>query len=138
MKIGKAALAGIVVGILHFIWGGVTCGWLFSWVYKIEPTCIWKLPQDIPFMLAAISGIVFAILLALVYAIIYKSLPGKGITKGLWYGLFTWLVGALPGNFSLGLYTTMASQVIVYWVIIFLITSLWSGLAIAAIYGKQE
>lgn len=137
MKIGKVVLAGIVVGILHVIWSWITCGWLFNWVYSIEPVNIWKATENIPFLLMSVSNIVFAFLLALVYALIRKGLPGKGVIKGLWFGLFVWLVGPLPGNFILGLCSTMAQQVIIYWIAIFLVTLLWEGLLIAAIYGKE-
>ncbi|MFH1541061.1 MAG: hypothetical protein ABID79_04315 [Elusimicrobiota bacterium] len=138
MKIGKVVLAGTVVGILNSIWGWLTCGWLFNWVYLLEPIFIWKQPNEMPFALMGVTGIVFAILLALVYMIIYKGLPGKGIVKGLWFGLFVWLVGGLPGVFSLGMCTVMAWGVIIYWIIGGLVVCLWQGLVIAAIYGDGE
>lgn len=137
MKIGKIIISGIVVGILKSIWGALTCGWLFNWVYKLEPTNIWKSFDQMSFPLMNISNIVFGVLLALVYALINKCLPGKGIIKGLWFGLFVWLVGALPGTFSLGLVTVMAHKVVTYWIINFFIVSLWQGLLISAIYGKD-
>jgi hypothetical protein len=114
MKWKKILLAGVIVGILSTIWGGVTCGWLFNWVYKLEPSSIWKLPEEIPFILMSIMGIVFA--------------------KGLCFGLLVWLVGSLPGNFSLGIFSAINQTVIIYWIIWGLVTSLWQGLIIAAIY----
>ncbi len=138
MKIGKLALAGAVVGILTSVWGWLTCGWLFNWVYTLEPTNIWKSAEEMPFVLMNTTNLVFAFLLALVYALIYKGLPGKGIVKGLWFGLFVWLVGALPGNFALGMFTVMAQEVVIYWIIVSLLTGLWQGLLIAAIYGKSS
>ena len=136
MKIGKLLLASVVVGILQSVWGWLTCGWLFNWVYTLEPTSIWKLPEEMPFVLMAITGFLFAFLLAFVYALIYKGLPGKGVVKGLSFGLVVWLVGALPGNFSLVMVTIMAPGVVLYWIINSLVASLWQGLIIAAIYGK--
>ena len=139
MKIGKVVLAGVVVGILTFVWGWLTCGWLFNWVYTLEPTSIWKLPQEMPFALMGIMDVVFSILVAFVYALIHKGLPGKSIaSKGLWFGLFVWLVGGLPGNFALGMVTVMAPAVVIYWIIDFLVINLWQGLIIAAIYGKSS
>jgi len=138
MKIGKVILAGVVVGILGGIWGWLTCGWLFNWVYVLEPTSIWKAPEEMPFMLMSIMGLVFAIILAFVYALIHKGLPGKDIVKGLTFGLFIWLVGGLPGNFYLGIVTVMNHGVVIYWILGSLIISLWQGLVIAAIYGKDS
>ena len=128
----------IIIGILKFIWGWLTCGWAFNWVYNIEPINIWKSAEEMPFVLMGITNFIFAFLLVLVYSLIYKGLPGKGVAKGLWFGLFVWLVGALPGNFALGMVTTMATQVIIYWIVSFLIASLWQGLIIAVMYGKIE
>lgn len=138
MKIGKVVLAGVVVGILKSIWGWLTCGWLFNWVYTLEPTSIWKPVEEMPFGMMNVTNILFAFLLALVYALINKGLPGKGIVKGLWFGLFVWLVGALPGTFALGMVTIMAHGVVIYWLISFLVVNLWQGLLIAAIYGKSS
>ncbi|HIE44474.1 MAG TPA: hypothetical protein EYP78_06755 [Candidatus Omnitrophica bacterium] len=87
MKIGKVVVAGVVVGILQSIWGWLTCGWLFNWVYTLEPATIWKSPEEMPFVLMNITNLVFAFLLALVYALVYKGIPGKGVVKGLWFGL---------------------------------------------------
>ena len=140
MKIGKVLLAGVVVGILGGIWGWLTCGWLFNWVYSLEPTNVWKGEEVMTpgfMVLMNLMGIVFAILLALVYAFLYKGIPGKGIVKGLWYGLFVWLVGTLPGNFMLGMFSVIAQGVILYWIIAGMVTNLWQGVVIAAIYGKS-
>lgn len=138
MKIGRLVIAGVVVGVLQGVWGFLTCGWLFNWVYKLEPTNIWKSVEQMPFMLMNIANIIFAFLLALVYAVIYQGLPGKGLAKGLWFGFFVWLVGGLPGTIALGMVTTMATGVVIYWIISFLAISLWQGLIIAAIYGKED
>lgn len=138
MKIWRLAIAGVVVGILQGIWGFLTCGWLFNWVYKLEPTNIWKPVEQMPFMLMNIANIIFAFFLALVYSVIYQGLPGKGVVKGLWFGLFVWLIGGFPGTIALGMVTTMATGVVIYWVISFLAISLWQGLVIAAIYGKRD
>ncbi len=138
MKIGKVILAGVVVGILGGIWGWLTCGWLFNWVYTLEPTGIWKAPGEMPFILMSVMGLVFGIILAFVYALIHKGLPGKGIVKGLTFGLFVWLVGGLPGCFSLGMVTVMAHGAVIYWILGALVVSLWQGLVIAAIYGKDS
>jgi len=37
MKIGKALIAAAVVSVFGTIFAGLTCGWLFNWVYKLEP-----------------------------------------------------------------------------------------------------
>ncbi|UCB57756.1 MAG: hypothetical protein JSV30_04030 [Candidatus Omnitrophota bacterium] len=135
MKFGKVLLAGIVVGIINPIWGFITCGKLFNWVYLLEPTFVWKLPEQISYTVFSISGIIFAILLALVYALLYKGIPGGNlIKKGLWFGLCVWLVGCLPGCTSFLFFSVIAPTVIYYWIISGLVVALWQGVVIAVIY----
>jgi len=134
MKFGRIILAGIVVGILNGVWGFLTCGKFFGWVYRLEPIFVWKSLEDMSLLLANIAGIIFSIMLALVYALIHKGLPGKGIIKGLSFGLFVWLVGTLPGNFALGCFSRINQTVIIYWIIAGLVIDLLRGLVIAAIY----
>lgn len=42
MKKGKILIAALAVSLFGAIFAGVTCGWLFNWVYKLEPTNVWK------------------------------------------------------------------------------------------------
>ncbi|MFH1855875.1 MAG: hypothetical protein ABH836_01435 [Candidatus Omnitrophota bacterium] len=134
MKIGKMLLAALVVGILEMAWGWLTCGWLFNWVYRIEPVNIWKLGEEIPFVLMNVSTLVFAFLLAMAYNIIRKGLPGRGVfAKGLLFGLIVWIVGALPGIGSMAMFTTIAPVVIIYWLINAFVANIWKGIIIAAI-----
>ena len=134
MKVGRILIAGIAVSVVNIVWGFLTCGRFFNWVYTLKPTYIWKSAEEIPFGLANIAGIIFAIFLALVYAVIKSALPGKGIVKGLTYGLLIWLIGTLPGNFGLGMFTRIHPTVVTYWIISGLVVNLLYGLVIAAIY----
>lgn len=36
MKISKVLIATIVVSVFNFIVGALTCGGVFSWVYKVS------------------------------------------------------------------------------------------------------
>ncbi|MDI6786432.1 MAG: hypothetical protein QMD92_06950 [bacterium] len=139
MNVKKVLFAGVVVGILSGIWGGITCGWLFNWVYSLEPTTIWRGKEAMTAGFTAmvnIANIVFSTLLAFVYALLYKGIPGKGVIKGLWYGVVVWLVGTLPGSFMAGVFSVIAKGVIVYWIISGLITNIWQGVVISLIYKE--
>lgn len=137
MKIKRIILAIIAVAVFNFIVGMLTCGGAFSWVYKIEPTNVWKpvTSFSIPLMLATIFFI--DTLFVCVYAVISKGVPGANkFTKGLLYGLLVFLVGLVPGMISTYLYMTVATTVVVYWTIWGLIVSPLKGLITAAIYGE--
>lgn len=137
MKWGRIIIAGIVVAILSAAYHWLTCGWLFSWIYTIKPTSIWKPIEQMPsFVVINLINILLDILLALFYALIYKALPGKNIFKGLWFGFFLWLISTLPNNFALGMVTIIAPVVIIYSIIKLLVLNLIQGIIIAAIYGE--
>ena len=42
MKIGRVVVGGIVAMVVSSIFGAITCGGIFNWVYKLEPTNVWK------------------------------------------------------------------------------------------------
>ncbi len=135
MKIGKMLIAGVVVTIFNMILGGLTCGWLFSWVYKLEPTNVWK-PMTCPGTMFIIGTLILNTILAFVYALINKGLSGKNrFAKGFVFGLCVWAVGMLPGMFATYSFMTVATTVVVYWTILGLIKSPLEGMIIAAIYG---
>lgn len=137
MNIKKMILAIIVVAVFNFIIGMLTCGSTFNWVYKLEPTNVWKPMTSISFPLM-IAGILFVdTLFVFVYTLINKGLPGQNrFTKGLLYGLLVVLIGLIPGMVMTYTYMTVATTVVVYWTIWGLIVSPLKGLITAAIYGE--
>ncbi len=137
MKIGKILLAALALSVFGALFGGITCGWLFNWVYKLEPTNVWR-PMDGPPGLAfQIGGFLLNMILVVVYALLRKSIPGKNrLTKGLVFGLCVWAVGMLPGMFTTYAFMTVATGVVIYWTILGLVATPIKGLIIAAIYGE--
>ena len=137
MKIKKMILAVLVVAVFNVLVGMLTCGGVFSWVYKLEPVNVWRTMEHVsfPFMIA---GIFFVdLLFVLVYALINKGIPGKNrYLKGLLYGLLVCLVGLIPGMISTYTYMTVATTVVVYWTIWGLIVSPLKGLITSTIYGE--
>lgn len=137
MKAGKILIAALAVSLFNAIFAGVACGWLFNWVYKLEPTNIWKPIDGPPGLAFQIVVFLFHIVLAVVYALIRKGIPGKNkLSKGFVFGLCVWAVGMLPGMFSTYSFMTVAAGVIIYWAILGLIEMPIKGLIIAAIYGE--
>ena len=137
MKAGKILIAGVVISVFSTIFGMVTCGWLFSWVYKLEPVGIWKSMEGPPGAMFFIGALVLNIIFVLVYVLLRKGIPGKNkLIKGLMYGLCVWAVGILPGMFSMYSFMTVATGVLVYWAIQGLIETPLAGLITAAICGE--
>ncbi|MBM4177662.1 hypothetical protein FJ208_02590 [Candidatus Gribaldobacteria bacterium] len=137
MKIGKILISALAVSLFSMVFAGVTCGGLFNWVYKLEPTNVWK-PMDGPPGLAfQIGSFLLNVVLAIVYVLLRKGIPGKNkLTKGLIFGLCVWAVGMLPGMFTTYYFMTVATGVVIYWSLMGLIEIPIKGLIIAAIYGE--
>ena len=138
MNIKRVIAAAIVATIVGFIYSWVTCGWLFQWVYTLEPTNVWKPMEDITTWMVWINigGFILNVILVGVFAYLYKGIPFKGIKKGFCFGLMVWLVGTLPEMFSNYMMFTVNTTVIIYWIFNALIEYLILGAVIAAVYKK--
>jgi hypothetical protein len=134
MKIGKILAAAFAVSLFGAVFAGLTCGWMFNWVYKLEPVNVWKPMDGPPGMAFYLGGFLLNVVLAAVYAVLSKGIPGKNkLAKGLTFGLCVWAVGMLPGMFSTYSFMTVASGVVVYWTILGLVEMPIKGMIIAAI-----
>lgn len=137
MKIGKILIAGLALSVFGAISGAVTCGGIFNWVYKLEPTNVWRQMDGPPGLGFLVGGFVINVIMAIVYALLQKGIPGKNkLVKGIVFGLCVWAVGMLPGMFVTHAFMTVATGVVIYWTILGLIMSPIKGLIIAAIYGE--
>ena len=137
MNVKKIILAILLVGIFNIIVGMLTCGGAFTWVYKLEPTNVWRPIASVSFPLMILSIFAVDALFVFIYALINKGIPGQNrFVKGLIYGLIVCLVGLVPGMISTYLYMTVATTVVIYWTIWGFIASPIKGLITAAIYGE--
>lgn len=137
MNIKKMILAIIVVAVFNVLVGMLTCGGVFSWVYKLEPVSVWKPMENISLPLMIAGTFFIDTLFVFVYTLINKGIPGKNkVVKGLVYGLLVWMVGLVPGMISTYLYMTVATTVVIYWTIWGFIVSPLKGIITAAIYGE--
>lgn len=135
MKIGKILIAALTVSLFSAIFAGGTCGRLFNWVYKLEPTNVWKPMEGPPGLGFHIGGYLLNVVLAVVYVLLRKGIPGENkLAKGFVFGLCVWAVGILPGMFSTYAFMTVATGVIIYWTLIGLVEIPLKGVIIAAIY----
>ena len=136
MNYWRIFIAGVVVTVFEAAVGMITYGWLFKWVYEIEPTNIWRVMDAPP--VAYYSGVMaLNIVLALVYALLVKGIPGKNkLIKGLVFGLCVWAVGALPAMLATYMFMTVGLTIVIYWTILGLVFTPLMGLIIAAIYGE--
>lgn len=133
----KILIASVAIWIFGIVFMMLTCASLFQWVYSLPPN-IWQ-PAEIimspnNMLISNVWGFIVSVIFVWVYALIAKSLPGKGIMKGVWYGIVLWLTGALSGMASMSLYMTINTTVVVYWVVQALVSNLIRGAIVAGIY----
>lgn len=137
MNIKKLIFAVLVVTVFNVLIGMVTCGGVFNWVYKLEPTNVWKSMENFSLPLMIATTFITDLLFVFVYALINKGVPGKNkYVKGLLYGLLVWMVGMFPGMIATYLYQTIATTVVIYWTIWALVVFPIKGLIASAIYGE--
>ena len=84
MDIKRILISGVVIWLVGTVFGFLTCGWLFNWVYTLPPN-IWKDPAVMMsagnLIGANLTGLVCAIIFTSVYALLYKGIPGEGAKK---------------------------------------------------------
>ena len=138
MKVKKFLIAGVVVWLVESIAGWLTCGWLFNWVYMLPPVSLWKSAEEMMsaanFFGSSVLGFLRAMAFTAVYAWAFKVFPGKGIQKGVNYGLMVWVVGALFGIASMPFYMNINNVVVVYWIGQALVMNLIQGMIVGKVY----
>lgn len=117
MKLGKCLFATIAVTVFTLLFGMLTCGSTFNWVYQLEPTNIWLPMEQGPGIQYMIGQLFISFLFVLVYMIIKNGIPGTKWTKGLIYGLCVFAIGILPGMWSTYSFMAINPTVVIYWTI---------------------
>lgn len=138
MNLKKVFLIGFITWIVGqaFMW--LTCGWLFTWVYELPPM-IWVPQAEMmnTMWISALIALITSILFVWAYAVLYKGIPGKKVMKGINFGFLMWIVGALSGMITMPFYMTVATTVIIYWIVQALVFNVIRGIIIGAMYKEK-
>lgn len=142
MKYGRILLATVVITVLNMLYGWITCGWLFKWVYALPPTDVW-VPESAMtggFFAWMVAGhLVISFFFVLIFARLCRCLPGSNSgLRGATYGLFVWLVGVLPGMFATHMVMTVNTIVVYYWTLSGFVWLIVAGLIAGWICGERE
>lgn len=144
MNITKVLFAGLAIFLISFLIGGGSY-FLFGRVFELEPISIWKWTPAQGFnmpvqwwILLLLLNIVLAVIFAFVFALIQKGLPGKGIQKGLWFGIMVWIVGPIPSLITIYLMMNIAAGALIYFTLQSLSEWLVYGTIISLIYKEKE
>lgn len=144
INITKVLRAGLAIFFISFFIGGGSY-FLFGWVFNLEPIAIWKWTPaqgfDMPigwWVILFLLNIILAIAFAFIYALIEKGLPGKGIQKGLGFGIIIWIVGPIPALVTMYLMMNIANGALIYFTLQSLFEWLVYGTVISLIYKEKE
>ncbi|MBD3244553.1 MAG: hypothetical protein GF335_01015 [Candidatus Moranbacteria bacterium] len=139
MKIKKILVPSILIWLSKTVILWLTCGWLFSWVYEIPPN-IWIEPEIMMntsnMIYSNLFSFIGTVIFTMVFIRIYNGIPGKGIKKGINYGILVWLVGAFSAMITMPFYMTIASTVIIYWIIQAFVINVIGGYILGALIKK--
>ena len=137
----RLLIAWFVTGLFFSLWGLITCGTLFRWVYFIDPSVIYNTGLlNFSFQwasLAVLGNFIFAAVFVMIYSIIHSSIKAKGIKKGLIFGLLLWIMGSFL--FFLRVSINLKPFVVfLYWTINDFFVFLICGVIISLIYEKKD
>ncbi len=133
----KLIFLGIPLGILTTLFGWATCGGIFSWVYEIEPSFIWKSPAEMNIPLIWLFNFIMAMIAIFAFSLLKDKMIQKcKVLRGVSFGLTMWLIAFVPpvmGNF---LWTVIAQEVLIYQLAWGFVAFVLQGIIISAVYDK--
>ncbi len=133
----RLVLAAVAMSAFDIVFGMISCGWLFSWVYRLEPTYVWRKMEGGPGLFFMVGMLLLHLALAIVYSYLNVGIPYESLlAKGLFFGLCLWAVSTLPMILSTYTFMSVANGVLVYWTFSLLIQKIVKALILALIYGK--
>ncbi len=141
INVKRLLISSIAIWVLSIVFATLTCGWLFNWVYTIPPVIAKSAEAMLTISNMAWSYIlsfVISVIFVLVFALLYKGLPGKGIKKGIYYGLIIWVIGAFSGMVTMPFYMNIATVLVIYWILQALVINVLKGIVVAAIYKEKK
>lgn len=132
------AIAGIVIPTASMN--------IFSWIFTLPPTEVWKWTPMMPlssfsvewWIILFLGNFFLSLSVVFLYALFYDSIPGTGIRKGLTMGLLLYPLGILFPAFNLYELTTFNSIVLAYLLIEGFAEFLLYGAIAGVMYRAQE
>lgn len=133
----RLVFAAVAMSVFDIVFGMVSCKWLFSWVYRLEPTYVWRKMNGGPGLFFMAGMLVLHFFLAVVYSYLNVGIPYETLyMKGLFFGLCLWGINTLPMVLSTYSFMNVASGVLIYWIFSLGIQLIAKSFIVAFIYGK--
>ncbi len=105
-------LSGFSIFFFHWLFSGV----IFKKLY-LDPnySSLWRKGSGFLqfFLISIFSGLLFT----LTFMLIFEGIPGSILLKGIYYGLFGWLVFILPTYLTQDIFVNYPSNVVGVWLL---------------------
>ena len=124
--------AGVLVGIALLILNSIE-GWIFNGQYLNSDPALWKEMAGNWWIYMLAFNLVVGLILALVYGVLHNGIPDKGISKGIQFGFWVWLVGSVPGLLMTIITMAVPAELVVIWIVSNLFNLLIAGIILGAV-----
>jgi len=126
----KIILLAVLTAVIMFIVGSIM-GMVTSPLYT---GAIWKDMTGSWLIMMVFYDLFVGFLFVLIYSIILKGLPGKGLSRGLFYGFLFALIGVVPGLIMTYLSMAVPAILIFWWAVSGFVQYIASGMVVGALY----
>jgi hypothetical protein len=142
----KIIVAGIVFAIISFLVNNIVAMATMNYYMMPELFQVWSKvmmpiagppPASFMYLSFALSAII-GMLFAAVYMTIRSVFEGEPtLKKGYTFGFLAFLIGTLPGTFSMYLMINLPVGLLAWWALSGLIVNVVAGIAVAAVAEKM-
>lgn len=109
-------IGGLLSGLTVFVFHWFFSGFIFKRLY-LDPnySSLWRKGSGLLqfFLLSIFSGLLFT----LTFMLIYSGIPGTVFLKGIYYGLFGWLVFLLPTYLTQDIFVNFPPNIVGVWLL---------------------
>lgn len=136
-KYRDVIIAGFLINITSIIVPFISYR-MFSWIFTLPPTTIWKWTPATPIASMPIQELfiiffintILAFYFAYLYKIIQSSIPGSNVKRGVIYALLLYPIGVLIPMYSLYVLLNIAFPALIYFTLESLLEYLLYGMIV--------
>jgi hypothetical protein len=139
IAIPRVIIGGIFIGLL-MVTSGMISGFFSVAVFKlpmfVSDSTLWR--KEFNPALSILLDISYGIILAGLFNLIYMSMPGKGVVRGIAFGLIIWFFKVVMAMGSIRVMFNVSDKILVYWTCTGLLEFLMVGMVLGIFYKIED
>ena len=139
ISLPRVIIGGIFIGLLMLA-SGVMSGFFSVAVFKlpifVSDSTLWR--REFNPALSILLDITYGIILAGLFNLLYMSIPGKGVLKGIAFGLIIWFFKVVMAMGSIRVMFNVSDKILVYWTFSGLLELLVIGSVLGIFYKISD